>query len=160
MIATELLPPMIVERLRPEDIRTVYPLMREAAPSLSMPNWLNYARRLLRDAASPKKGILVARRRNLQHPSGAVCYRQERHIAYGDMLTAEHFIALDLLYPEDVLAALLAELDKIALLLGCSAIRSIVHGRRPETIDDLKSAGHHIDGVTLTKHVPKLPRVI
>jgi len=160
MIANELLPPMIIERLRPEEIRTVYPLMREAAPSLSMPNWLNYARRLSRETASPKRGILLARRRHLPHPSGAVCYRQERHIAYGNMLTAEHFIALDLLYPEDVLAALLAELDKIALLLGCSTIRSIVHGRRPDTIDDLESAGHRIEGVTLTKHVHKLPRVI
>jgi hypothetical protein len=153
MNATETLPRLIVERLSRKDGRTVYPLMREVVPSLSMLRWLTYARRLPRGPGPGRTGILIARRLGYPHPSGAVCYRRDRDITHGSVLTAEHFIALDLLYPEAILSALLSELDSIAVSLGCAAIRSIVHGGRPGLVAELCLAGHKAEGVTLTKYV-------
>jgi hypothetical protein len=58
---------------------------------------------------------------------------------------------MDLLYPEAVLAALLARLECIAGALRCGAIRSIMHGWPPRLGEDLRAAGHSSDGVTFTK---------
>jgi hypothetical protein len=144
---------IIVERLARPQFRTVYPLMREAAPALSLPRWLQYAGSLSRGTAMARKGVLVARRRAALHPCGAVCYRSERHMTSGSMLTAEHFIAVDLLYPEAIIAALLTELDGVAASLGCTSIRSIMHGGRAGLLEDLQAAGHSSDGITLLKPV-------
>jgi hypothetical protein len=127
--------------------------MREAAPALSLPSWLHFARPVATAARPGRAGILVAHRRGATHPVGAVCYRRDRDMRSGTMLTAEHFIAVDLLYPEAVIHALLSELDCVASKLRCTAIRSIVHGARAGLIDDLRLSGHVAEGVTFTKKV-------
>jgi hypothetical protein len=53
---------------------------------------------------------------------------------------AEHCVAMDLLHPEDVLAALGDELDALGKRLGCKAVRGIVHHREVE--GGLTLAGH------------------
>jgi hypothetical protein len=67
------------------------------------------------------------------------------------MLTAEHFIAIDLLYPHAVLAALFAALDAFAAASGCNAMRAILQDSRADLLDKLGVAGHRRDGMTLTK---------
>ncbi len=142
-----------VQHLAQAQLRTVYPLMREAAPALSLPGWLQYARPVAAAAHPGRAGILVAHRRGATHPVGAVCYRRDRDMRFGVMLTAEHFIAVDLLYPEAVIHALLGALDRVAGTLRCTAIRSIVHGPRAGLIDDLCLSGHVAEGVTFTKKI-------
>jgi hypothetical protein len=148
------LPPVVVERLSQAQIRSVYPLMREVAPALSLARWLKYARPVATPQAQRRSGVLVAHRRGVAHPIGAVCYRRDRDMLFGSTLTAEHFIAVELLSPEPVLKALLTELDRVAAELHCAAIRSIVHGGRPGLLDDLRLSGHVVEGVTLTKKLP------
>ena len=98
---------------------------------------------------------MVARRRGHSLPCGAVHYRLERNLRYGQLLTAEHFIAIDLLYPQAVLAALFEALDDIATKCGCSAMRSILHDSGHDSgadlLDRLCITGHRRDGVTITK---------
>ena len=142
-----------VERLSRSAMLTVYPVMREAVPSLSLADWLRYARKVTAGRADAPEGVLIATRRGTRYPSGAVCYRRDHSMTLGTILTAEHFIALDLLYPQVVLRSLLVELDNVALRLNCTAIRSIVHGARADLLADLEGAGHQSEGVTLTKSI-------
>ena len=151
------LPAVVVERLSQAQIHSVYPLMREVAPALSLARWLKYARPVATSQAQRRSGVLVAHRCGVAPPVGAVCYRRDRDMLFGSTLTAEHFIAVELLSPEPVLRALLTELDHVAAELHCAAIRSIVHGARPGLLDDLRLSGHVAEGVTLTKKLPVVP---
>jgi hypothetical protein len=140
-----------VQPLAGGDIRPLYPLILAVEPGLQWSQWDRYARRLAKPKARPKEGIIVARRRGHAHPCGAVCYRQDHNLRFGLVLTAEHFIAVDLLYPQAVLAALAAALEGVAQKLGCTAIRSIVRTSDGQTIEELSMAGHRDDGRLLTK---------
>jgi len=147
-----------VRHLTPGQAQAAYPLMRQLAPELSLRGWLAYARRRPRRCISGNEGILLANRAGVAHPSGAVCYRRDRDMRQGAILTAEHIIALDLLYPEAVLAALLAELDCVAERLSCSVIRVIVPHGRPSLLENLCGAGHQAEGVFLSKTLgPRRP---
>lgn len=146
---------LTVERLAASQIRIVYPLMRQANPTVTLPQWLQYARSFAAVTRPDRAGILIARPAGQQHPSGAVCYRRHRDMRQGSILIAEHFITLDLLYPDGVLRALLSELDNIAHDSGCSAIRTIVGGGRMDLAGQLQEAGHAPEGVTLTKPLPR-----
>ncbi len=143
---------LLVEALGPAQVRTVYPLIRAVEPSLSLADWLQYARRVAVGERG-RRGVLVARRPAQRHPSGLVCYRCDRHISHGTLLTAEHFVALDLLYAEAVLAALVTGLERMATELGCGAIRSIVRGVHSPLIQHLCQHGHRAEGMTLTRTV-------
>jgi hypothetical protein len=153
------------------DIRPLYPLMQAAEPDLKLSAWLSYSRRMTKAKIGARAGIMVARRRGHTLPCGAVHYRLDRNLRYGQLLTAEHFIAIDLLYPHAVLTALFEALDGVATACGCSAMRSILHenghdsghdsGRDSghdrghdsgaDLLDRLSVAGHRRDGMTLTK---------
>ncbi len=146
---------VVVAPLSGADVRVVYPLMREAEPTLSLAAWLSYAQRVAALRQSRREGILVACRAGRTLPCGAVCYRRDHDLRYGWCLTAEHFIAVDLLDPRVVLMALLAELEVVAVKLGCTAIRSILHGGRDDLTEDLLLAGHVSDGVTLRKTISR-----
>jgi hypothetical protein len=144
---------VLVEPITLRDIRPLFPLMQAVEPGLQLSAWLAYAKRLTKPKAGLKSGIAVARRRGQTMPCGAVCYRLDRDLRFGSLLTAEHFIALDLLYPQAVLTALFDALDGLAAELRCSAIRSIVHDSRSDVVENLRDAGHRRDGMTLTKSV-------
>jgi hypothetical protein len=145
----------IVEPLPREQIRAVYPLIREAIPGLSLTAWLSFAQGAVgggRSAGSRRgaqAGIIVARREGHGYPSGLFCYRVDPDPALGKVLVAEHFVAVDLLHPADVLAALVDELDALGKRLGCKAVRSIVH--ESEVEGGLAQAGHAMVGSILGK---------
>ena len=143
---------LLVEPLSPIQVATVFPLMRAADPGLSLADWRRFARTVTTKRQG-QHGVLVARRQTLQHPSGAVCYRRHRDLHDGAVLTAEHFVALDLLYPDRIIAALIAGLEPVAKRLGCGTIRSIVHGDAAALIVTLQSQGHMAEAVTLVKDV-------
>jgi hypothetical protein len=138
-----------VEPLARDQIRAVYPLIREAISGLSLSGWLRFAQTATSVRRGGPAGIIVARRVGHDFPSGLFCYRVDRDPALGKILVAEHFVAVDLLHPDDVLAALVAELDALGERLGCKAVRSIVHGDAIE--GGLAQAGHATVGSILSK---------
>src|SRR4051812_22342301 len=144
-----------VEPLSRDQIRAVYPLIREAIRGLSLSAWLRFAQSALGGTNSAgarrnaNSGIIVARRESHGFPCGLFCYRVDPDPALGKILVAEHFVAVDLLHPADVLAALVEELDALGKRLGCKAVRGIVH--RPEIEGGLASAGHSMVGSILGK---------
>ena len=138
-----------VEPLSRDLVRAVYPLIREAIPGLSLTAWLRFAQGATGARRNGHAGIIVARRESHDFPSGLFCYRVDPDPALGKILVAEHFVAVDLLHPDDVLASLVGELDALGERLGCKAVRSIVHGADVE--GGLTQAGHATVGSILGK---------
>lgn len=144
---------VLIESMTLGDIRPLFPLMQAADPELRVKAWLSHARRMAKAGDGARCGIMVARRRGQRLPCGAAHYRLERSPRFGSLLTAEHVVALDLLYPQAVLGALFEALEVRASLLGCSAIRSILRDSRPDLIEKLRVTGHRHDGMTFMKNV-------
>lgn len=140
-----------VENLRPDQIHAVYPLIREAVPNLALADWVRFARTLTGTRRAGQTGIVAARREGRSYPCGLFCYRVDQDLERGKVLSAEHFVAVDLLDPAAVLASLVAELEALGRRLGCSAVRSVVHGAEPAISGGLTAAGHAPEGTLLLK---------
>lgn len=143
---------MVVQPIQIGDVRPLFPLVQAQEAGLTWFQWQAYAKRVAKSHRMAREGILVARRSGQPLPCGAVCYRIDRDLRFGRILTVEHVIALDLLYPQSVRSALTAALERLALNLGCNIIRAIVPDHHAEVAEELRKAGHSEDGRTLTKH--------
>lgn len=139
----------IIDVLSRDQIRSVFPLVREAVPTLDLANWLRFARQLTVPRRGGQCGIIAARREGREFPSGLFCYRVEDDLKLGKVLIADHFVAVDLLDPAAVLAALVEELDGLAKRLGCQAVRSLVHSGPSDVEGGLYAAGHRPEGASL-----------
>src|SRR5258708_3070195 len=107
-----------VEPLSRDQVRAVYPLVREAIPGLTLTAWLRFAQSAMAARRGGQSGIIVARRRSHDFPNGLFCYRVDPDPALGKVLVAEHFVAVDLLHPDEELAPLVAELSALGAILG------------------------------------------
>jgi len=149
-----------VTTLAADGVRSVYPLIREAVPGLELAAWLRFARQLTSGRRSGQAGIVVARRTGRTFPCGLFCFRVDQDLERGKVLIAEHFVAVDLLDPAAVLAALVQELERLAQRLGCRAVRSLVHGGEAVVTGGLAAAGHETQGSLLFKPIlDRLPAV-
>ena len=149
----------IIEALSREQSLSVYPLVREAVPTLDLSTWLRFARQLTGKRRGGQSGIIGARREGRTFPSGLFCYRVELDLKLGKVLIADHFVAVDLLDPAAVIAALVEELDRLAKRLGCQAVRSLVHGGAFDLEGGLFAAGHRPEGASfLLKELLEPPR--
>jgi hypothetical protein len=148
----------IIGVLPRDQLPAVYPLVREAVPALSLASWLRYARPLTGARRAGQCGIIAARREGRAFPCGIFCYRVDEDLALGRVLVADHFVAVDLLDPGAVLAALVEQLDVLARRLDCKAVRSLVHGGAPEVAESLDAAGHRPDGAALLLKTLRQPR--
>jgi len=144
------MPAFTVRALVPDEIRSVYPLIREAMPSVDLAAWTEFARRLTGRRLS-NAGVMAAWRKGRPFPCGLFCFRVDKTLGQGRVLIAEYFVAVDLLDPKGVLEALVAELDALGHRLGCDAVRSVVHGREPELAGGLVAAGHAPEASLLLK---------
>ena len=102
---------------------------------------------------------MTVRREGRTFPCGLFCYRVADDLELGKVLTADHFVAVDLLDPCAVLGALVEELDILGKRLGCQAVRSLVHGGvhggAPPVAYGLYVAGHRPEDATpLLKRLP------
>jgi hypothetical protein len=141
--------------LPPAQASTVFPLVREAIPGIDLRTWLRFARRAGDPRRAPREGIIVVVRSPRPMPCGLFVYRKEQELGHGDVLIAEHFVAVDVLDAEPVMQALIAELDQLARRLGCSAIRAMVLNPSSQTASQLATAGHRPAGSALWKDVAK-----
>jgi hypothetical protein len=146
-----------VQPLVPEQLRVVYPLIREVLPELELADWLRFGRRHTKHRRDGQSGILAAWRRGRAFPSGLVCYQVDNDLERGKVLIAKDFCAMDLLDPKSVLAALVAELEALGLRLGCTAIRCVVRAGASQIADGLSAAGHTSEGLLLGR--PLLPNL-
>jgi len=146
-----------IEMLAPEQIRAAYPLLRQAVPGLTLGAWLRMAPRVANPKRRGETGIVIARRQGRPFPCGLFCYRMSRDLEHGAVLVADCFVGLDIVGPEDVLQALIAELDALARRLRCKAVHSVVRNGWPELARGLSAAGHRPESATFCKLVHELP---
>ena len=141
----------VVERLTAEGVAMAYPLIRQVAPALDLRRWTRFARRATDSKRAPHSGILVVRRPPRPYPCGMVCYRQDEDLEHKSVLTAEYFVAMDMLDSAAALEALVAELEAAARRLGCQAVRSLLQGSTPGAVAELLAADHQPEGNLLLK---------
>jgi len=144
---------LICQHLAPEQVRVLYPLVREAVPGLELKTWLQFARRIGNPRRRDQEGIIVVLREHRLMPCGLFFYRRHADLEHGEMLVAEHFVAVDVLDPAPVMNALVTELDRLANRLGCNAIRTVVLGATSAAATRLTEAGHRPAGAMLFKPV-------
>jgi hypothetical protein len=138
----------------PDQVRTVYPLVREAVPGLQLRDWVVHARKLTNPRAAAREGIVAVRRVPRPMPCGLFLYRREKDLGYGPIRATEYFVAMDVLDPAPVVRALADEMDALASRLGCAAIRALVRNHSPAIEAGLHAAGLYADGAMLWKRMP------
>jgi hypothetical protein len=149
--------PFTVQPLVPEQLRVVYPLVREVLPELKLADWLRFGRHLTKHRQGGQRGILAAYRKGRVFPTGLVCYQVDDDLERGRVLIAKDFCAMDLLDPKLVLAVLVAALEALGLRLGCNAVRCVVRADSSQIAGGLSAAGHAPEGLLLMKPlVPEL----
>lgn len=146
------------EALAPERAGTVFPLLREAIPGLDLQAWLRFARRVIAPRRAGQSGIVVARRAPRPMPCGLFIWRRDEDLAHGAVLVAEHLVAVDLLDPEPVRAALVQELEVLGQRLGCGGIRTMVIKPNAPIAARLLAAGHATDGAAMFKALEAAPK--
>jgi hypothetical protein len=139
--------------LSPEQVHTVYPLVREVVPTLDLKTWTRIARRIANPKRAEQAGIRVVLRSPRQLPCGLFLYRREHDLVHGPILVAEHMVAIDVLDPQSVMSALVSDLEELAERLGCSAVRTMVLGQASLAASGLHAAGHRPEGATLWKPI-------
>ena len=153
------MPPFTAHVVPPDQVRTVYPLVREAVPGLDLKSWVRFAEQIARPRRGTRSGIVAVTRRGRAMPCGVFLYRCEQQLPAGATMVAEHFVAVDVLDPGPVMRALIAELDSLAERLGCTAIRVLVPGEDSLLHAGLQAAGHRPRAVALVKEAPAVPPV-
>jgi len=149
-------PGLQCEDLPPHRAGTVFPLLREAIPALTLPAWLRFARRITAPRQAGQSGIKVARRLPRPMPCGLFIWRRNEDLEHGSVLVAEHLVAIDLLDPEPVMACLVRELEALAQRLGCGGIRTMVIRPDAPIATRLLAAGHAKDGAAMWKPLPNV----
>jgi hypothetical protein len=141
-----------VSRLVGGEARLVYPLIRESEPNVALDTWLSFARR----TGSPRArrtGIMVATRTGQRFPSGLFCYRCHEDLALGNVVTADYFVAIDILDPAPVVGAMVTALEKLGERMACHAVRSVVHRRADVLSDCLRISGHRVEATNFVKYL-------
>ena len=85
------------------------------------------------------------------HPSGLFCYAKEFDLNPGPILSARHFVVLDLFCPEALMAALIVGLEALGSQLHCAVIRTQPFCMAGDVVAGLLAAGHHLEGSSFTK---------
>lgn len=141
----------------PDEVRTLFPLVREAVPGLELREWINYARPVTNPRHAGREGIVAVRRVPWPLPCGLFLYRRDIDLGYGPVLATEYFVALDVLDPAPVVRALTEEMDTLARRFGCSAIRALVRRHSPAVDAGLREAGLTAEGAMLWKRLSPGP---
>ncbi len=115
------------EPFRLDDVRPAYALIHSVAPDVSLAAWMRFARRAAHPRNAGRSGIIVVRGAK-SYPVGLACYRIDRDLGAASILTAHHFVALELLEARPVTMALVKGLDVLAIEHGCRGVDSVLHG--------------------------------
>ena len=87
------------------------------------------------------------------HPSGLFCYAKEFDLNHGQILSARHFVVLDLFFPEVLMAALIVGLEALGSQLHCALIRTQPFCLAGDVVAGLLAAGHQLEGSSFTKNL-------
>lgn len=151
-----------VKQLTADRLQQAFPLLQSRDPGLSLDRWLSYAGALVPSPTGkdrPQDCGVMAVENEQGYIAALFTYRCDLDLRHGRLLTAENFVALDLLNPEACACALGEALENLALQLGCKAVRSLVpdcassRGGAGTMAGVLTAQGHHDAGRLYIKEV-------
>ena len=140
------MPAFTAHLVAPDQVRMLYPLVREAVAGLDLRTWVAFARRIALPRRTAQCGIIAVTRRGRSLPCGMFLYRCEKRLPEGAALVAEHFVALDVIDPQPVV-------DALARRRGCTTIRVLVPGDASLLQSGLQAAGLRPRGLALCRPV-------
>ena len=147
-----------VRTLSCAEISLAFPLLRIVKPDITLNQWRAFAEATVHARPFDTMGVKVA-----VDPRECICglftWRRERSLAEGAVLAIDNFAAVGLFDSRAIVAALLAEMDRMADAFACRAIRTAlpsVLSRRGRDIEHpylgmFTSAGHAVDQLCLQK---------
>ncbi|HTZ71430.1 MAG TPA: hypothetical protein VMB71_12320 [Acetobacteraceae bacterium] len=139
-----------VAPLRPAEARLVYPLVQASEPAVTLESWLAFVRRITHRRAD-RVGIMAATRAGQRFPCGIFCYRCHEDLALGPVVTADYFVAVDILDPKPVVRAMVRELESLGERLQCQAVRSVIHANEDEVATCLRRSAHQVATTNFVK---------
>ena len=108
----------LIRPLTPDLIERAFPVVQSALPDLSLDRWRAYAERVAED---PSGGITVALDEQ-GYVAGLFAFQALPDLRNGLVLAVRDLIAVDLVSPEPVTAALLDAIDSTAARRGCTLV--------------------------------------
>lgn len=135
------------------EIDAAYPLIQALWPGQNLEGWRSFAARWL-DAAD--SGILGLRS-EAGYLTGIALWRLAPDLEHGPVLIVDYLVALDLLEPGQVAAALADGLENIARHKGAQALHVTLPRTEPLLLQPFLASGHHFEGVKLCKTVAPAP---
>ncbi len=147
-------------RIRPltaERIAQAFPLVQMSLPQVTLDAWCDFAAALVAQGASAATGIIlvVGERDTI---AGLCSYRVDHDLVHGRLLSAEHFLAFDLLDRRAVARALAEGLEGLARQHQCTAIHTQLPRRgdaAPDRggglLDVLSTLGHRVEYIGMCK---------
>ncbi len=147
-----------VRALSRAEISLAFPLLQIVNPDITLNQWRAFAETIVHARPFDTMGVKVA-----VDPRACICglftWRRERSLAEGAVLAIDNFAAVGLFDNRAIVAALLAEMDRMADAFTCRAIRTTlpsVLSRRGRDIEHpylamFTSAGHAVDRLCLQK---------
>jgi hypothetical protein len=142
----------MVSRLAGDEARLAYPLIREVEPGVPLETWLSFVRRTANPHAR-RTGIMVATRKGQRFPCGLFCYRCHEDLRLGNVVTADYFVAVDMLDPTPVVDAMIDALESLGEQLLCHSVRTVAHRRADVLSGCLRTWGHRVEATNFVKHL-------
>jgi len=126
--------------LRASLLLQAYPLVREAAPEVTLDQWRRYARALIRPPRGRQSGIVALRCEN-DYLRGLFSYRVVPDLVSGRTLVVDCLAVSTLFSPGEIADALLAEAERIARRHRCATLRAAFPTRAEEIEEVLARRG-------------------
>ncbi len=151
-----------VKQLTADRLQQAFPLLQSLDPGLSLDRWLAYARSLVGApccSEGPQESGVMSIENEQGYITALFTYRCFEDLRHGRLLTAENFVALDLLDPETCAHALSEALEHLAAHLSCDAVHSLISESEARgagagvMASVLKARGHLDRGRLLCKEV-------
>lgn len=145
-------PQFYVDALDPLQATAAYPLIRAAAPEVTLEDWLGYVERRCREGGLnglfDDIGMLI----------GLFSYRLGERLRHGRVLALDDFITFELSGAAPGRAALMSAAENLARSLGCSGLEVRLNSRGFADAGSAKASGWlalglTLDSVTLVKPI-------
>jgi hypothetical protein len=147
-------------RTRPltaERIAQAFPLVQTSLPQVTLDAWCEFAEALVLRRNGAGAGIIVVLGER-DYIAGLCSYRVDHDLIHGRLLSAEHFLAFDLLDPRAVAHALAEGLEALARAHQCTAIHTQLPrmgdadpDRRGGLMHVLSTRGHRVESIGMCK---------
>ncbi|NIV75283.1 MAG: hypothetical protein GWN37_10725 [Gammaproteobacteria bacterium] len=147
--------PLTVER-----IAQAFPLVQASLPHVTLEAWQDFASALVSRAEPPHSGIMTVISER-EYIAGLCSYQIDHDLVHGLRLTADNFLAFDLLDRRLVAHALAEGLESLARDLRCTAVHThLLHtdpvnpARGGGLVDILSTRGHRVESIGMCKLLP------